>query len=103
MYKITMFIGPVLGGVFTDTISWRWCFYINLPIIAIAVGGIIICLENPNVLRTEKTFLQRFNELDYIGPCFFLPSMIFLFLALQFGGEKFDWGSGPIIGLIMGF
>src|SRR6266496_4987549 len=103
MYKITMFIGPVLGGVFTDTITWRWCFYVNLPIIAIAVGGIILCLENPEVLRTKKTFVEKLNELDYIGPLFFLPALICLFLALQFGGAKFPWNSGTIVGLFFGF
>ena len=98
-----MFIGPVLGGVFTDTISWRWCFYINLPITAVAVGGIILCLENPDVLRTKKTLLQKLSELDYIGPLFFLPALLCLFLALQFGGAKFAWNSGAIVGLFFGF
>jgi MFS family permease len=103
MYEITMFIGPVIGGAFTDTVSWRWCFYINLPITAIVVGGIILCLENPNVLKTKKTFLQKLNELDYIGPLFFIPALVCLFLALQFGGAQFAWSSGTIVGLFFGF
>jgi MFS family permease len=98
-----MFVGPILGGVFTDDITWRWCFYINLPIIAVAVAGIIIVLENPEALRTKKTFLQRLNELDYVGPIFFIPSIVCLVLALQLGGIKFAWNSPPMIILFSGF
>lgn len=98
-----MFVGPILGGVFTDDITWRWCFYINLPIIAIAVAGIILVLENPEALRTKKTFQQRLNELDYVGPIFFVPAMVCLILALQLGGTRFDWNSLPIILLFSAF
>src|SRR5271169_1101960 len=98
-----MFVGPILGGVFTDDITWRWCFYINLPIIAIAVAGIILVFENPEALRTKKTFQQRLNELDYVGPIFFVPAMVCLILALQLGGTTFDWNSLPIILLFSAF
>ena len=60
-------------------------------------------LENPEALRTKKTFLEKLNELDYIGPLFFLPALVCLFLALQFGGAQFAWNSGTIVGLFFGF
>ena len=96
-------MGPVLGGVFTDRVTWRWCFYINLPLGAITIAGIIIILQNPRHLATNKTIKQRLKELDYIGPIIFIPANICILLALQWGGSLYPWNSPIILSLLGGF
>lgn len=94
-----MFVGPVIGGALTDTLSWRWCFYLNLPVCAFSILGILLCLQSHQILKSDKTFRERLKELDYIGPCIFIPATVSLLLVLQFGGSQFSWNSGVIIGL----
>ena len=96
-------MGPVLGGVFTDKVTWRWCFYINLPFGTITVAAIIFLLQNPHRKEINKTIKQRLNELDFLGPIFFIPAIICILLALQWGGSLYPWKSPIIIGLCGGF
>lgn len=101
--KITTFVGPLLGGVFTDKITWRWCFYINLPFGAVTIVSIMVFLQNPEQLPTNKTFKERLKEVDFVGPIVFIPAMVCLLLILQWGGVDYAWGSPIIISLFVGF
>jgi hypothetical protein len=89
--------------VFTDHITWRWCFYINLPIGGVTIVGITIFLRNPEQLRSNKSLKERFEQLDFLGAFFLIPAVVCLLLALQWGGTKYPWNSGRIIGLLCAF
>jgi MFS family permease len=102
LYGIASMAGPVIGGVLTDNASWRWCFYINLP-----VGGLTGCfllfLYKPPRQNVQLTLREKIGELDLIGTAFYLPAIICLLFALQWGGSRYAWNSGPIVGLFVAF
>jgi MFS family permease len=89
--------------VFTDHITWRWCFYINLPIGAVTIIGVALFLKNPERLENNKTIKERVKHLDYYGALLLIPAVVCLLLALQWGGTQYAWNSATIIGLFCGF
>ncbi|KAF2804778.1 MFS general substrate transporter [Mytilinidion resinicola] len=101
-YGVATILGPLLGGVLTQHASWRWCFYINLPIGAVTFTFLTLFFHPPARNSDNVTVLQKLAKLDLIGAFLFIPSIIIILLALQWGGTRHAWKSVTIIGLILG-
>ncbi|KAH8585724.1 major facilitator superfamily domain-containing protein [Bisporella sp. PMI_857] len=107
MYGISSVVGPLLGGVFTDKITWRWCFYVNLPIGGLAMAVIVFFftpVPQAGVVDTNSlAWREKLEQFDIPGTIFFLPGVLCLLIALQWGGSKYPWSNGRIIVLFVVF
>ncbi len=100
-YAIGTVIGPVLGGVFTQHVTWRWVFYINLPICGLALGLIVPFLNLK--YHRQGTIFDRMKRMDWIGAFMLTASVTAILLALAWAGTKHSWSSWrTILPLILG-
>ncbi|KAL7949995.1 putative aflatoxin efflux pump [Trichoderma barbatum] len=103
VFGVSSITGPLMGGAFTENISWRWCFYINLPVGAVAFAFLFFFLRMPKKLHPPATVKEQILRLDPLGTFFFIPSTVCLLLALQWGGSKYEWSNWRIIFLFIMF
>ncbi|KAF2871405.1 major facilitator superfamily domain-containing protein [Massariosphaeria phaeospora] len=102
MFGISTIAGPLLGGVFTQHVSWRWVFYINLPIGGVTIVALIFLFHPPPRAVEDKNIKDRIKQLDLPGASIFIPGVVMILMALQWGGITYPWSSGRIIGLLVG-
>ncbi len=92
-FALASVAGPLLGGIITSALSWRWVFYVNLPIGILAITMIAIGLRRPPP--------RRARPIDYAGTLLLAGTTAALLLVLAWGGTEFPWASTPILGLAL--
>ncbi|KAJ2079581.1 hypothetical protein H4R24_003676 [Coemansia sp. RSA 988] len=98
VWSIASVVGPVLGGVFSDKATWRWAFWLNLPVSGVVLIIIVLLLRMP---IPRDSFWEKLKQVDILGSLVLVGAVVMLLLALTWGGKTFPWKSARIICLLV--
>ncbi|WP_333743362.1 MDR family MFS transporter [Streptomyces ardesiacus] len=94
VFGVATVVGPLLGGLFTDHLSWRWAFYVNVPI------AVVVVIAAARTIPVVKAAARP--VIDYLGIALVAIGASALILATSWGGNEYAWGSAVIVGLFAG-
>ncbi|KAF2172660.1 hypothetical protein M409DRAFT_16622 [Zasmidium cellare ATCC 36951] len=98
MWAVALSIGPIIGGALTENVSWRWCFYINLPVDGLAFFILVFFLD----VKTPRTpILEGLKAIDWVGALLVVGATLMFLFGLEYGGQSAPWDSAKVICLIV--
>lgn len=96
VFGVSSVAGPLVGGAFTTNVTWRWCFYLNLPFGAVVGAFIVLLLHIPDRPNTNIPLKDKLRQLNALGLLALLPGVVCLLLALQWGGLTYAVSTEPM-------
>ncbi|KAL4978272.1 major facilitator superfamily domain-containing protein [Aspergillus desertorum] len=99
VFALSNLLGPILGGVIVDNTTWRWIFYINIPLAAIATVLLGVAIPASDEARSSW---RTFKKLDFVGSFLSICWLVPLLFALQEGGADYAWDSSEVLGTLIG-
>lgn len=103
-FGVASVTGPLLGGAFTgSSLTWRWCFYINIPLGAVTIIVVVFLLKLEETKPRMSGWKSTLKQMDPLGTALFLPSITCLLLALEWGAAEYAWSSPRLIALLATF
>ena len=94
VWAVAAVLGPLVGGFFVDNLTWRWIFWINLPV---GVGALVVTSIFLRLPARER----RPVPIDYLGAALLVAMIVSLLLVTEWGGDRYSWTSSQIIGLLL--
>ena len=102
VFMFSTIIGPLIGGVFTSEVTWRWCFWVNLPVGVPIIAMLLLFLHVPKHIKpVPGKWKEILMQLDLPGFSLLLTSFICFTLALQWGGQTRAWNDGSVIATLV--
>ena len=97
--SMTSSFGPLMGGGLAGNGHWRWIFFLNLPLGAVALGILFVFLRMSH--RGGLTWQQRIRQIDYIGNFILIASTVLILYVLTYAGTRYSWSSAQMVALLV--
>ncbi|KAI9293850.1 MFS general substrate transporter [Neoconidiobolus thromboides FSU 785] len=97
-YGLASIVAPLIGGSFSDGLSWRWAFYINVPICIVTMVVFIVSLKVPS---KKENLSNKLLRIDYLGSLTLIGANICIILGLNWAGKEYTWSSAPVLSTIV--